>query len=196
MFSRSDREVDDLAGNMSHLGFHDLNIPKPTSPQAQYRPARKSENGRLTPGLPRSYKPCDSDDQDTFKNRISLNHSPKKLPKDFHERASQSKTQRVVNVCQLYFLDYYCDMFDYVISRRQRTKQVLRYLEQQRSVKNVSNKVLNEEWALYLQREHEVLRKRRLKPKHKDFQILTQVGQGGYGQVYLAKKKTVMKFVL
>ncbi|EDV11303.1 ser/Thr Kinase [Saccharomyces cerevisiae RM11-1a] len=189
MFSRSDREVDDLAGNMSHLGFYDLNIPKPTSPQAQYRPARKSENGRLTPGLPRSYKPCDSVDQDTFKNRISLNHSPKKLPKDFHERASQSKTQRVVNVCQLYFLDYYCDMFDYVISRRQRTKQVLRYLEQQRSVKNVSNKVLNEEWALYLQREHEVLRKRRLKPKHKDFQILTQVGQGGYGQVYLAKKK-------
>lgn len=80
-------------------------------------------------------------------------------------------------------------MFDYVISRRQRTKQVLRYLEQQRSVKNVSNKVLNEEWALYLQREHEVLRKRRLKPKHKDFQILTQVGQGGYGQVYLAKKR-------
>ena len=189
MFSRSDREVDDLAGNMSHLGFHDLNIPKPTSPQAQHRPARKRENGRLTPGLPRSYKPYDSDDQDTFKNRISLNHSPKKLPKDFHERASQSKTQRVVNVCQLYFLDYYCDMFDYVISRRQRTKQVLRYLEQQRSVKNVSNKVLNEEWALYLQREHEVLRKRRLKPKHKDFQILTQVGQGGYGQVYLAKKK-------
>ncbi|CAI4983917.1 BBT_HP_G0172790.mRNA.1.CDS.1 [Saccharomyces cerevisiae] len=189
MFSRSDRKVDDLAGNMSHLGFHDLNIPKPTSPQAQHRPARKSENGRLTPGLPRSYKPYDSDDQDTFKNRISLNHSPKKLPKDFHERASQSKTQRVVNVCQLYFLDYYCDMFDYVISRRQRTKQVLRYLEQQRSVKNVSNKVLNEEWALYLQREHEVLRKRRLKPKHKDFQILTQVGQGGYGQVYLAKKK-------
>ncbi|CAI4943820.1 CRE_HP_G0127780.mRNA.1.CDS.1 [Saccharomyces cerevisiae] len=189
MFSRSDREVDDLAGNMSHLGFHDLNIPKPTSPQVQHRPARKSENGRLTPGLPRSYKPYDSDDQDTFKNRISLNHSPKKLPKDFHERASQSKTQRVVNVCQLYFLDYYCDMFDYVISRRQRTKQVLRYLEQQRSVKNVSNKVLNEEWALYLQREHEVLRKRRLKPKHKDFQILTQVGQGGYGQVYLAKKK-------
>ncbi|CAD6650258.1 XXYS1_4_G0022740.mRNA.1.CDS.1 [Saccharomyces cerevisiae] len=189
MFSRSDREVDDLAGNMSHLGFYDLNIPKPTSPQAQYRPVRKSENARLTPGLPSSYKPCDSDDQDTFKNRISLNHSPKKLPKDFHERASQSKTQRVVNVCQLYFLDYYCDMFDYVISRRQRTKQVLRYLEQQRSVKNVSNKVLNEEWALYLQREHEVLRKRRLKPKHKDFQILTQVGQGGYGQVYLAKKK-------
>ncbi|MCQ5086547.1 protein kinase, partial [Cutibacterium acnes] len=66
---------------------------------------------------------------------------------------------------------------------------MLRYLEQQRSVKNVSNKVLNEEWALYLQREHEVLRKRRLKPKHKDFQILTQVGQGGYGQVYLARKK-------
>ena len=66
---------------------------------------------------------------------------------------------------------------------------MLKYLEQQRDIKNVPSKTLNEEWTSYLQREHDVLRKRRLKPKHKDFQILTQVGQGGYGQVYLAKKK-------
>lgn len=185
MFSGGDREIDDLTGNMSHLAFHDLNISKPIPSKMQYRPAKTDESERPSP----SHESCNLNDQDTLKNRLSLSHSPKKLPKDFHERASQSQTQRVVNVCQLYFLDYYCDMFDYVISRRQRTKQVLKYLEQQRSVKNVPNKPLNEEWTLYLQKEHEVLRKRRLKPKHKDFQILTQVGQGGYGQVYLAKKK-------
>jgi len=33
------------------------------------------------------------------------------------------------------------------------------------------------------------LRKRRTRLRYGDFQILTQVGQGGYGQVYLAQKK-------
>ena len=38
-------------------------------------------------------------------------------------------------------------------------------------------------------RERANLRKRRTRLRHGDFQILTQVGQGGYGQVYLASKK-------
>lgn len=41
----------------------------------------------------------------------------------------------------------------------------------------------------YLGRERANLRKRRTRLKHGDFHILTQVGQGGYGQVYLAQKK-------
>jgi cell cycle protein kinase DBF2 len=41
----------------------------------------------------------------------------------------------------------------------------------------------------YLGRERANLRKRRTRLHHGDFQILTQVGQGGYGQVYLAQKK-------
>ena len=41
----------------------------------------------------------------------------------------------------------------------------------------------------YLGRERANLRKRRTRLRHHDFQILTQVGQGGYGQVYLAQKK-------
>ncbi|CCC67711.1 hypothetical protein NCAS_0A11530 [Naumovozyma castellii] len=87
----------------------------------------------------------------------------------------------------MYFLDYYCDMFDYVISRRQRTKSVLNYLE--RNQNSLSTEELNNEWTAYLQQEHDVLRKRRLKPKNKDFEMITQVGQGGYGQVYLARKR-------
>ena len=41
----------------------------------------------------------------------------------------------------------------------------------------------------YLGRERANLRNRRTRLRHGDFQILTQVGQGGYGQVYLAQKK-------
>jgi cell cycle protein kinase DBF2 len=41
----------------------------------------------------------------------------------------------------------------------------------------------------YLGKERANLRKRRTRLRHGDFQILTQVGQGGYGAVYLASKK-------
>lgn len=96
-----------------------------------------------------------------------------KLTKDFYQKANSQKTKRLVNVCQMYFLDYYCDMFDYVITRRQR------------ALENPND----------TQTEKSLLRQRRLKPKHKDFQMITQVGQGGYGQVYLAKKKDTKEIV-
>ena len=41
----------------------------------------------------------------------------------------------------------------------------------------------------YQGRERANLRKRRVRLRQGDFQILTQVGQGGYGQVFLAQKK-------
>lgn len=44
-------------------------------------------------------------------------------------------------------------------------------------------------WHKYLGRERAHLRKRRTRLRQGDFQILTQVGQGGYGQVYLAQKR-------
>ncbi|GAO15975.1 hypothetical protein UVI_02055550 [Ustilaginoidea virens] len=44
-------------------------------------------------------------------------------------------------------------------------------------------------WTKYTGRERANLRKRRVRLRQGDFQILTQVGQGGYGQVFLAQKK-------
>lgn len=64
----------------------------------------------------------DIDDSANDTNIDELLHSPKKLPAGFRSKASNNKTQRLVGVCKMYFLEYYCDMFDYVISRRQRTK--------------------------------------------------------------------------
>ncbi|ODV81981.1 kinase-like protein [Suhomyces tanzawaensis NRRL Y-17324] len=113
----------------------------------------------------------------------------KKLSKEeFYKKANSPKTKRLASVAQLYFLDYYCDMFDYVISRRERTKLVESKLLNDPSF-NANPQRQQLEWKNYVGRERALLRKRRLKPKHKDFEMITQVGQGGYGQVFLARKK-------
>lgn len=115
---------------------------------------------------------------------------PKRIPltdEEYRRKANDPKTKRLASVAQLYFLDYYCDMFDYVISRRDRTKLVQTKLMQDPNfAANPQRQQL--EWKNYIGRERALLRKRRLKPKHKDFQMITQVGQGGYGQVFLARK--------
>lgn len=110
------------------------------------------------------------------------------LNEEFYRKANGPKTKRLTSVAQLYFLDYYCDMFDYVISRRERTKLVQHQLLNDPEFTSNSQKQ-QLEWKSYIGRERALLRKRRLKPKHKDFQMITQVGQGGYGQVFLARKK-------
>lgn len=110
------------------------------------------------------------------------------LKPDFYARAGGAKTKRLASVAQLYFLDYYCDMFDYVISRQERAKTVESRLMSDPAYAENPRK-LQLEWKNYIGRERALLRKRRLKPKHKDFEMITQVGQGGYGQVFLARKK-------
>jgi serine/threonine protein kinase len=50
-------------------------------------------------------------------------------------------------------------------------------------------------WKDYCGRERAALRKRRTKTKCNDFSILSQIGQGGYGQVFLARKKDTHEVV-
>lgn len=186
-----------MAGNMSNLSFDGHGTPGGTGlfpnqniTKRRTRPA--GINDSPSPVKPSFFPYEDTSNMDideVSQPDMDVSNSPKKLPPKFYERATSNKTQRVVSVCKMYFLEHYCDMFDYVISRRQRTKQVLEYLQQQSQLPNSDQIKLNEEWSSYLQREHQVLRKRRLKPKNRDFEMITQVGQGGYGQVYLARKK-------
>ncbi|AJS25400.1 Dbf2p [Saccharomyces cerevisiae YJM1383] len=197
MLSKSEKNVDLLAGNMSNLSFDGHGTPGGTGlfpnqniTKRRTRPA--GINDSPSPVKPSFFPYEDTSNMDideVSQPDMDVSNSPKKLPPKFYERATSNKTQRVVSVCKMYFLEYYCDMFDYVISRRQRTKRVLEYLQQQSQLPNSDQIKLNEEWSSYLQREHQVLRKRRLKPKNRDFEMITQVGQGGYGQVYLARKK-------
>lgn len=93
--------------------------------------------------------------------------------------------KRLVNVTQLYFLDYYFDLLTYVGSRQNR----LAAFKAEYPKETTDEETYNQMWSKYTGRERANLRKRRVRLRQGDFQILTQVGQGGYGQVFLAQKK-------
>lgn len=98
------------------------------------------------------------------------------------EKINDPKVKRIVNVAQLYFFDYYFDLMTYIYNRRQRLNKA------NASISMVPADQQESQWKSYTGRERALLRKRRIKLKYGDFKILTQVGQGGYGQVYLAQK--------
>ncbi|KAH1294949.1 hypothetical protein KXW98_007141 [Aspergillus fumigatus] len=102
------------------------------------------------------------------------------------EKLQSPRVKRLVNVTQLYFLDHYFDLLSYVHNRQTRYSQFRAAYPDP-----PATPIDDYEPALlkYLGRERAHLRKRRTRLRQHDFQILTQVGQGGYGQVYLAQKK-------
>ncbi|KAK7757643.1 serine/threonine-protein kinase dbf2 [Diatrype stigma] len=102
------------------------------------------------------------------------------------ETLKKPSVRRLVNVTQLYFLDYYFDLLTYVGSRQTRLNA---FKAEVPSPPETDEEEYKKLWSKYTGRERAALRKRRIRLRHGDFQILTQVGQGGYGQVYLAQKK-------
>ncbi|KAI1163940.1 serine/threonine-protein kinase DBF20 [Nemania serpens] len=102
------------------------------------------------------------------------------------EILKKPSVRRLVNVTQLYFLDYYFDLLTYVGSRQNRLQAFRSEIPAPPETEQAEYDRL---WQKYAGRERAALRKRRVRLRHGDFQILTQVGQGGYGQVFLAQKK-------
>ncbi|EDO02637.1 hypothetical protein SS1G_05114 [Sclerotinia sclerotiorum 1980 UF-70] len=84
------------------------------------------------------------------------------------------------------FLDYYYDLLSYVGARQTRLNS---FKEQYPVPPGTPEEIYIPNWSKYAGRERANLRKRRVRLRQGDFQILTQVGQGGYGQVFLAQKK-------
>ncbi|KAF2859644.1 kinase-like protein [Piedraia hortae CBS 480.64] len=90
--------------------------------------------------------------------------------------------KRLANVTQLYFLDYYFDLLSYTHARQKR-------LEAFKTHVSPTQTDHDKLWKDYQGRERALLRSRRTKMGYGDFQILTQIGQGGYGSVFLACKR-------
>jgi cell cycle protein kinase DBF2 len=127
---------------------------------------------------------------------------PQRLSAEDLEKARKPSVKRLANVTQLCkcthppcngmansapdFLDYYYDMLTYVHTRQNRLNQ---FKAQNPPPPATDDAEYNSALTQYLGRERANLRKRRTRLRQGDFQILTQVGQGGYGQVYLAQKK-------
>lgn len=116
-------------------------------------------------------------------NNNFSNGTKKEMTMEDYGKLNDPKVKRLVDVAQLYFFDYYFDLLTYVHARQQRLLKAKTTLAQ---ISEPSER--NRQLSSYLGRERVQLRKRRVKLKYHDFKILTQVGQGGYGQVYLARK--------
>ena len=84
------------------------------------------------------------------------------------------------------FLDYYFDLLSYVGARQNRLST---FQTECPPPPETDQETYDQMWRKYTGRERANLRKRRVRLRQGDFQILTQVGQGGYGQVFLAQKK-------
>ncbi|KJZ75761.1 hypothetical protein HIM_04918 [Hirsutella minnesotensis 3608] len=108
------------------------------------------------------------------------------LTAEEREILNKPNVKRLVNVTQLYFLDYYFDLLTYVGSRQNR---LAAFNADYPPPPITDEETHNQMWSKYTGRERANLRKRRVRLRQGDFQILTQVGQGGYGQVFLAQKK-------
>lgn len=187
--------VDDITKNMESLQFQQHT--NPYQPHQQYQQGTNDSRFNFEPNSPLN-KENVTPLQYQSPSGSRLNPPPQQQPQQqqqhwtspssrvrarevLPEKKLSARHKRTVNVCQMYFLDYYCDYFDYVITRRERTRTVLNNLHRSQDQQL--------EWRSYVNNESSLLRKRRLKPKNKDFEIITQIGQGGYGQVYLSRKK-------
>ena len=82
------------------------------------------------------------------------------------------------------FLDYYFQLLGYIGSRKERRAK----FDEDTGARDLSQAEYNKEFKSYCGRERVQLRKRRAKLRLDQFHIIAQVGQGGYGEVYLARK--------
>ncbi|KAI9804969.1 MAG: hypothetical protein M1833_006272 [Piccolia ochrophora] len=102
------------------------------------------------------------------------------------EKLQKPQVKRMANVAQLYFLDHYFDLLSYLHARQNR---LVDFKAQNPAPPVTPGSTYEPALKKFLGRERATLRKRRTRLRQGDFQILTQVGQGGYGQVFLAQKK-------
>ncbi|TFY66708.1 hypothetical protein EVG20_g4383 [Dentipellis fragilis] len=101
------------------------------------------------------------------------------------ELLESAEVRRKSTVAQLYFLDYYFQLLGYLGARKERRSK----FDADTAGRVLSSSEYNKEFKSYCGRERVILRRRRTKLKVNQFHIIAQVGQGGYGEVYLARKQ-------
>ncbi|QRV76893.1 AGC/NDR protein kinase [Ceratobasidium sp. AG-Ba] len=101
------------------------------------------------------------------------------------ELLNSPEVKRKAVVAQMFFLDYYFQALGYLKARKDRRAA----FDSDVRSRNLSSTQYATEFKSYCGRERVVLRRRRAKLRVDQFHIIAQVGQGGYGEVYLARKK-------
>ncbi|KAF9586073.1 hypothetical protein BGW38_009988 [Lunasporangiospora selenospora] len=93
-------------------------------------------------------------------------------------------TLRKSRSAHVYFLDYYIDLLSYLKNKRERLQE----FKKRPQLRRLSAEQSNSAWKEFSLQETKILRQRRTRARAIQFQILTQVGQGGFGEVFLARK--------
>ncbi|KAG9087094.1 hypothetical protein FRC06_002729 [Ceratobasidium sp. 370] len=101
------------------------------------------------------------------------------------EILNSPEVKRKAVVAQMFFLDYYFQSLGYLSARKDRRAA----FDADTRARGLTPTQYATEFKSYCGRERVVLRKRRAKLRVDQFHIIAQVGQGGYGEVYLARKK-------
>lgn len=117
------------------------------------------------------------------------------------------EVRRKANVAQLYFYDYCASSLlsrhGLLPDRKLADFDLLTYLNGRKKRLGLFQESMNHsdvsthesEWRSYCGRERALLRKRRAKLRLDSFHIVCQVGQGGYGEVFLARHKQSQEVV-
>lgn len=100
------------------------------------------------------------------------------------EQPSTFSCSRLIDIISD-FLDYYFQTLGYLASRKERRAK----FDKDTATRGVKGQEYTQEFKSYCGRERVILRRRRTKLKVDQFHIIAQVGQGGYGEVYLARKQ-------
>ncbi|KAI8918389.1 kinase-like domain-containing protein, partial [Powellomyces hirtus] len=80
------------------------------------------------------------------------------------------------------FLEHYFDLLKYLDDRKARLHKF------RTEAQNATGEEAQRGWKNYCKAESDKLRRRRCRPRIANFAIIKQVGQGGYGQVFLARQ--------
>lgn len=119
----------------------------------------------------------------------------KKLTLNEIEKITKPGVKRLVNVCQIFFLDHYFDKLRYLYERQQRTEKFHQWAKKQIEEGKLTVSEYTAAWKSHCHTERSTLRKRRAKMKQENFHIIAQIGQGGYGSVHLAQMKDTKEIV-
>ncbi|KAL1673273.1 kinase-like domain-containing protein [Schizophyllum commune] len=101
------------------------------------------------------------------------------------ELLQSPEVKRKATVAQLYFLDYYFQNLGYLAARKERRAK----FDADTAERGVKGVEYTKEFKSYCGRERVLLRRRRTKLKLDQFHIIAQIGQGGYGEVYIARRR-------
>ncbi|KAK4688999.1 cell cycle protein kinase DBF2, partial [Tremellales sp. Uapishka_1] len=142
-------------------------------------PPSRSQQQQVNPyGVQRHQQYSEDVRMQTAKFETRLTEKERGLEMWEREVVERAEVKRKATVAQIF------DLLGYLAHRKKR----LEGFKADTASRNVTGPEYAKELSSYNGRERVLLRKRRTKLRVDQFRIISQVGQGGYGSVYLARK--------